>query len=270
MLERELEVAIAAAHAAGAVIRHWYDGAYTVSKKDNKSPVTEADVEANQAIQAAISQAFPEDGWLSEETADSPARLSKRRVWIIDPLDGTREFIERVPEFVVCIGLVEDGVPILGVEYNPIKEELFAAARGAGITLNGTAVRMRTTSELKDARVLASRSESKRGEWEEFLQDMQVELTGSVAYKLALIAAGRADATFSLTPKNEWDVCAGAALLIEAGGRMTDRYGQPLRFNQAKTKLPGLIACTPPLFAPIVALLTQRGHYPAAAERSPE
>lgn len=260
MFERELTVAVAAAHAAGAIVRRWYDGAYTVRDKANKSPVTEADIEANEAIQAAILAAFPDDGWLSEETRDSDARLSKRRVWIIDPLDGTREFVDHIPEFSVCIGLVEDGAPVLGVEYNPVREELFAAAKGAGVTLNDAPVRVSRQGDLSRARVLASRSEDKRGEWDEFRNDMRVELTGSVAYKLALIAAGKADATFSLTPKNEWDVCAGAALILEAGGRMTDRYGNALRFNQRKTKLPGLIASNADLYEPIVSLLRARGH----------
>ena len=263
-LEHELAVAVAAARSDGAIVRRWYDGAYTVSKKDNKSPVTEADIEANDAIQTEIAKAFPHDGWLSEETRDSAERLDKRRVWIVDPLDGTKEFVNHIPEFAVCIGLVEDGAPILGVEYNPVREELFAAARGRGATLNGQSVSVSATAALTAARVLASRSEDKRGEWDEFRTDMRVELTGSVAYKLALIAAGRADATFSLTPKNEWDVCAGAALILEAGGRMTDRYGKPLRFNQAKTKLPGLIACNAALYGPITELLKQRGHWSEA------
>jgi len=261
---RELEVAVAAARAAGSIIRRYYDGAYTVTDKANKSPVTEADIEANEAIQAAVTEAFPDDGWLSEETHDSAARLDKRRVWIIDPLDGTKEFVNHIPEFVVCIGLVEDESPVLGVEYNPIRDELFAGARGHGVTLNGQPLRVSAQAHLAQARILASRSEDARGEWDQFRSDMQVEPTGSVAYKLALIAAGRADATFSLTPKNEWDVCAGAALILEAGGRMTDRYGEPLRFNQPRTKLPGLIASNDALFEPIVDLLRARGHWRSA------
>ncbi len=137
MLTRELTVAIEAARAAGAVVRAWYDGSYTVREKGHDSPVTEADIEANERIFSMIRAAFPDDGWLSEETRDSSERLTKRRVWVVDPLDGTKEFIKRIPEFCVCIGLVEDGVPIVGVSYNPIREELFAAARGAGMKLNG-------------------------------------------------------------------------------------------------------------------------------------
>jgi myo-inositol-1(or 4)-monophosphatase len=259
MFTRELTVAIDAARAAGAIVRGWYEGDYTVREKSNDSPVTEADVEANQCIHAAIRDAFPGDGWLSEETRDSAERLDKSRVWIVDPLDGTKEFIKHIPEFCVCIGLVENGTAVLGVEYNPVREELFAGARGLGVTLNGSAAHVSDTADLRAARLLASRSENDRGEWDEFRSDFTIALTGSVAYKLALIAAGRGDATFSLTPKNEWDVCAGAALITAAGGRMTDRYGQPLRFNQRDTKLPGLIASNAALYGPIVELLRRRG-----------
>lgn len=256
---RELDVAIAAARAAGDIVRKWYAGDYTVRDKAHDSPVTEADVEANQCIQTAIHAAFPDDGWLSEETRDSAERLAKSRVWIVDPLDGTKEFIHHIPEFCVCIGLVEDGVPVLGVEYNPVQEELFAGAQGAGVTLNGAAVRVSAQHDLAAARILTSRSETDRGEWAEFQSELRLELTGSVAYKLALIAAGVGDATFSLTPKNEWDVCAGAALITEAGGRITDRHGQPLRFNQRDTRLPGIIASNAGLYAPIIDLLRRHG-----------
>ncbi len=259
--DRELAVAQEAARAAGAVVRRWYDGDYTVRQKGHDSPVTEADMEANQAIHTRISVAFPDDGWLSEETRDSAERRSKRRVWVIDPLDGTKEFINHIPEFCVCVALVDDGVPVVGVSYNPAREEMFAAARGRGATLNGAPVRVSATADMVSARFLASRSEAARGEWKEFESTLHVELTGSVAYKLALIAAGRVDATFSLTPKNEWDVCAGTALITEAGGNITDRYGKPLRFNQRReTLLPGIIASNAALYPAIVQMLRERGH----------
>jgi myo-inositol-1(or 4)-monophosphatase len=258
-LAPELATAIRAAHAAGEILLRWYAGEYTVSDKGHDSPVTEADVEANQRIQQIIAAAYPADGWLSEETRDSDVRLDKTRVWVVDPLDGTKEFIQRIPEFCVSIALVDDGAPVLGVVYNPLREELVAGARGGGVRLNDAPVRVSRTAAIASATFLASRSEDKRGEWDEFKGELTVALTGSVAYKLALIAAGHGDATFSLTPKNEWDICAGAALIIEAGGRITDRYGQPLRFNNRTTLLPGIIASNRPLYEPIVALLQRHG-----------
>ena len=259
MWSRELSVAVDAARSAGAVVRRWYEGHYTVRDKPNDSPVTEADVEANQVIRTAIGSAFGDDGWLSEETHDSAARLTKRRVWIIDPLDGTREFIKHIPEFCVCIALVDAGAPVVGVSYNPIRDELFAGARGLGVTLNGTPVHTSSEANIAKAQFLISRSEADRGEWKPFEDILRLKLTGSVAYKLALIAGGRGDATFSLTPKNEWDVCAGAALITEAGGIMTDRYGEPLCFNNPAPSLPGIIASNAALHAPILEVLRQQG-----------
>lgn len=263
---RELTVAIEAASAGGAIVRRWYEGAYTVSEKSHDSPVTEADVEADRCIRSMVTAAFPEDGWLSEETRDTEERLSRRRVWVVDPLDGTKEFIKRIPEFCVCVALVDAGAPILGVIYNPVREELFAAERGRGTTLNGKPVRVSDTADLSAARMLASRSESARGEWDAFRDDFRVELTGSVAYKLALIAAGHGDGTFSLTPKNEWDICAGAALIVEAGGHITDRHAQPLIFNRRDPLLPGIIATNARLFEPVVALLRRRGELPGTGK----
>ncbi|MGD9764248.1 MAG: 3'(2'),5'-bisphosphate nucleotidase CysQ [Candidatus Binatia bacterium] len=246
--EQELAVAIAAARAAGAIVRDVYGRPFAVRQKSADNPVTEADLRANDCIQRAITTAFPGDGWLSEETADSSDRLAKRRVWIIDPLDGTKEFTQHIPEFCVCIALVDAGAPVVGVSYNPVTDELFATARGLGLHVNGVPARTSTCADLASARVLASRSEDQRGEWEQYKPLMRVEPTGSVALKLALIAAGRADATFSLTPKNEWDICAGAALVEGGGGRITDCHGQPLRFNRETPLLPGLIASNVPLY----------------------
>jgi myo-inositol-1(or 4)-monophosphatase len=259
MARRELEIAVEAAQAAGAVIRRFYDTPFEVRQKGRDNPVTEADLQANARIQAIVHAAFPADGWLSEETADDPARLQLARVWIVDPLDGTKEFVNHIPEFCVCISLVQDGEPIVAVSYDPVRDEMFAAERGGGLTVNGVPARVSTVRTLAQARVLASRSEDKRGEWDAFRPHMQVALTGSVAFKLALVAAGRADATFSLTPKNEWDICAGSLLITEGGGRMTGRDGRPLRFNQRDTRRPGLIASNGVLHPALEAIIARLG-----------
>ncbi len=257
---RELEVAIAAAREAGAVVRSLYGKGVAVVEKGDRgeSPLTEADTRANQAIHRAIEATFPADGWLSEESRDSPERLSRRRVWIVDPLDGTKEFVKKIPELAVAIALVEDGEPVLGVTYNPIAEELFASARGEGATLNGKPIRVSAVADLAAATLLASRSENDRGEWDRFGGRFRVALTGSVAYKLALVAAGRADATFTLTPKNEWDVCSSIAILLGAGGRVTDLQGAPVRFNAGKdTRLPGLVASNGVLHSALLQTLSE-------------
>jgi len=242
-LARELETARGAALAAGEILkRHWRDRGFEVSHKSKDNPVTTADLEADHKLKGILHGGFPEYGWLSEETADDAARLGRERVWIVDPLDGTKEFIKGVPEFVVAIALVERGAPVLGVTYNPIKHELFTAAQGMGCHLDGAPVRVTSTSTLAQATVLASRSETSRGEWKKYEGGMKVNPIGSVAYKLALVAAGRADATFTSSPKSEWDIASGAALIIEAGGRITDVDGSELCFNRLSVKVKGMIA----------------------------
>jgi myo-inositol-1(or 4)-monophosphatase len=242
-MQRELETAREAARGAGQVLLRYYGDGVEVTEKSTDNPVTQADLECNELLRSAITGAFPNDGWLSEENIDSDERLTKNRVWIVDPLDGTKEFINGIPEFCICIALVEDGMPRVAVEYNPVRDELFHAVRGGGAFLNGDAIHVTPQTDLRQARVLASRSEEERGEWDHYQALMKVELTGSVAYKFALVAAGRHDATFTLTPKNEWDICAGTLLVTEAGGMVTEPGGRKLRFNNPATLFEdGLIA----------------------------
>jgi len=176
-LARERDVAMEAARAAAAIIRRYYKTDLTIELKGHDDPLTAADRESNACIHEMISRAFPDDGWLSEETADSSARLEKKRVWIVDPLDGTKEFTQHIPEFCVCIALVENGRPIVAVELNPAADRLYCAVRGQGTTVNGEPARVSTQREVAKAEVLASRSEDKRGEWDAFKPRCKVVLT---------------------------------------------------------------------------------------------
>ncbi len=263
-LTRELALAKKAARAAGEILRgYWRRGGYEIGSKGHDNPVTAADLEADRAIKKLLRDPFPGYGWLSEETADNDDRLKCQRVWIVDPLDGTKEFIKGIPEFAVAIALVEDGVPVLGVTYNPIKREMYWAARGVGCHLNTRRVRVTRKRTLKRATVLASRSETARGEWQGFRGMMlKVSPTGSVAYKLAMVAAGKADATFTRSPKSEWDIASGAALVIEAGGTITDIKGREIRFNQRNVKLEGLIADNTALHAALMKVAPHPARMP--------
>jgi myo-inositol-1(or 4)-monophosphatase len=252
-----LELARTAALAAGEILeRYFRDRTFKVDQKGKGNPVTDADLEADDKLKAMLREGFPEYGWLSEETADNAERLKHERVWIVDPLDGTKEFIKGVPEFVVAIGLVEHGSPVLGVTYNPIKHELFFGARGMGCHMDGLMVTVTRTATLEHATVLASRSETSRGEWKSYEGKVTVKPIGSVAYKLALVAAGRADATFTRSPKSEWDIASGAALIIEAGGRITDADGSELRFNKPSVELQGFVASNKLLHDELERLIT--------------
>ncbi len=257
-LTKEKECAIAAALEAGAIIRSIYNTSYAIDYKGKDSPVTRADHEANHKIHEIIQGAFPQDGWLSEETVDSPARLSRRRVWVVDPMDGTKEFIQKIPEFAVSIALVEHGEPVLGVTYNPPTDQLYWAVRGQGAWCGMHRLKVTPCSRLSEATILSSRSETKRGEWDAFRNAFQTRPTGSIAYKLSVIASGEADASFTLVPKNEWDICAGLLMVEEAGGRVSNLDGSPVVFNQAKTLLPGLIASNTVLHEQILQLIGPR------------
>jgi myo-inositol-1(or 4)-monophosphatase len=226
---------------ASRILAGYFGSDLAVERKAGGDPVTEADRAANEALL----QILPADGegWLSEETVDDPRRLMARRVWIVDPLDGTREFVTGIPEWCVSVGLVEDGEPVAGGICNPASGETVIGAAGLGVKLNGRPAATSARAGLLGASVLASRSEVKRGEWERFRDaPFRVRACGSVAYKLALVAAGLADATWTLVPKHEWDVAAGVALVRAAGGHVWMPTGERLRFNRPSPKLPGLIA----------------------------
>jgi len=196
------------------------------------------------------------EGWLSEESVDDLSRLKKHRVWVVDPLDGTREFIAGVPEWCVSVGLVENGRAIAGGICNPATGETFLGSLETGLTYNGKRVWASKKEGLTGALVLASRAEVKRGEWECF-QDARlvVRPVGSVAYKLALVAAGLADAMWTLSPKNEWDIAAGVALVEAAGGFVRSLTNSLLPFNNEIVLVSGLIAAGPRLREQLLALI---------------
>ena len=247
-----LERIQAALDAARAVFARFTPGEIEAEYKAGHDPVTEAD----RALDAVLRQNLLRDGegWLSEETADDLSRLEKQRVWIVDPLDGTREFVLGLPEFCASIGFVENGKPVAGGIYNPATNQSFLGAIDAGVLYNGKPAAPSQRTSLAGALVLASRSEVKRGEWKQFENAaFRIQALGSVAYKLALVSAGLADVTFTLVPKHEWDVAAGAALVAAAGGFVCKPDGSELRCNQCNPLLPGLLAGGPMLREELLA-----------------
>jgi myo-inositol-1(or 4)-monophosphatase len=252
-----LGVAIDAAHAAGRAIQSFYGRDLRVDQKGGAGPVTEADLASNACIQSLLTKAFPDDGWLSEETVDGAERLAKSRVWIIDPLDGTWEFTTGVPEFVVSIGLSVDGIATLGVLYNPITEETFSGIRGEGAWLNQAPIHISSKAELDSCTFCVSRTEAGKGLLKRFEERLHLQPRGSVAYKCGLVAAGRYEGLFTHNPRNEWDICAGVALIESAGGRVTDHQGRPYRFNQPDPLKHPLVATNAHVHAPLMAILNE-------------
>lgn len=243
MVEEFFSVLCEVVQKTGEAVLQIADNGFSTAYKANQDPVTVADLEANRILREKLLRRFPNFGWLSEETQDNMERLKKKWVWVVDPIDGTKEFIDGIPEFTISVALVREGHPLIAAIYNPTTKELFTAMRGKGAWLNGN--RIQANHILKDRPIiLASRSEVKRGEFQPFEAYAIVKPVGSIAYKLSLVAAGRADATFSLGPKNEWDIAAGVLLVEEAGGRVTDKEGNPFKFNQPNTLVNGIIAAT--------------------------
>jgi myo-inositol-1(or 4)-monophosphatase len=248
--------------ASRAVFARFTPGEVEAEYKAGHDPVTQAD----RAVDAVLRENLLREGegWLSEESADDLSRLEKSHVWVVDPLDGTREFVMGLPEFSVSIAFVENGQPVAGGIYNPATHETILGAIDCGVTYNGKPAQPSQRTALPGSLILASRSEVKRGEWQQFQTgNYQIRPVGSVAYKLGLVAAGLADITFTLTPKNEWDVAAGAALVASAGGFVATLDNTPLRCNNRNPLLSGLMASGPLLREPLLSVLEK--HLPAAS-----
>jgi myo-inositol-1(or 4)-monophosphatase len=249
-------IAAALDEATRAVAR-FVPGEVEARAKSGGDPVTEADTLVDAILKRALHR--PGEGWLSEETVDDRTRLDHRRVWVVDPLDGTREFVTGLPEWSISIGLVEDGEAVAGGIACPPRDEIYLGARGHGVTLNGRPVQVSSRPGLEGAEVLASRTEVDRGRWQPFAAaPFRVVPLGSVAYKLARVAAGLADATWTLVPKHEWDVAAGVALVLAAGGRITAGSHDEERFNRPEPLLSRLLAAPPQLFPAIESEIANR------------
>ena len=235
---RKIESALREAAKAVSVFT---PGSIEVEIKQGGDPVTAADNAINEVLLKILPDT--DEGWLSEETVDDLTRLGKERAWIVDPLDGTREFIQGIPEWCISIGLVENGRAVAGGILNPSTDELVLGSVETGVTLNSNPVTAVERPSLQGATVLASRSEVKRREWERFQnRGFTVVPMGSVAYKLARVAAGLSDATWTLVPKNEWDIAAGVALVLAAGGEAYEKDGSIPSFNNRDPLKTGLIA----------------------------
>jgi myo-inositol-1(or 4)-monophosphatase len=231
----------AALTAATAILEDSRFGAMKAEVKKGGDPITAAD----RAVDRLLFEMLPRDGegWLSEETVDGPSRLTKRRVWVVDPLDGTKEFLAGIPEWCISIGLIEDGNAVAGGIANPATGEVFLGSRETGLRVKGPRGAVASSQTRDETLVLASRSETLRGEWHGLVDaSFTVQPMGSVAYKLARVAAGLADATWTFVPKHEWDVAGGVALVLASGGVVRTVQGDAPIFNRPQPRLDGLVA----------------------------
>ncbi len=219
--------------------------------KDGGSPVTDADLAVDKRLHEILTAARPDYGWLSEETVDDPERLSRRRLFCVDPIDGTAAFLKDKPWFSVCIGVVEDGLPVCGVVYAPALDELYEAVAGQGATLNGATIQASATGALDDCAMLGDARMFQHPEWPRPWPSMRVESRNSIAYRMCLVADGRFDAAVALSPKNEWDLAAADLIVREAGGLSTDHRGRRFAYNAPIPKAPSVI-CAAPALHPLI------------------
>ena len=234
---------------ASAIADRFWRNRVTVNRKADGSLVTEADTAVNDFLRRVLTRLLPGSGWLSEESRDDLSRLGNDWVWVVDPLDGTKEFARGVPEFAISVGLVHRGSAVMGCIVNPASGEGGVGHVGRGAEFWGGLQQRHAATSLSEARASVSRTETEDSSVLPYLDLVGTSISvGSVAYKLLRVAVGHDDLTFSVQHKSEWDICGGVALL-EATGKVYRRLdGEPLRFNQSDTRIrSGALAGTPGL-----------------------
>jgi myo-inositol-1(or 4)-monophosphatase len=257
--EADLALLERAARAAGELARGRAAApGRVVEKPGGHGPVSDTDIAVDRMLRAELAAARPDYGWLSEESEDGPERLAAARVFVVDPIDGTRAFLAGDKAWALALAVVEAGEPVAGVVHLPALGLSYAAARGAGARLNGAPIAAGRRTEPAGARVLASASQLAPAHWPGGAPAVERLFRPSLAYRLCLVAEGRADAAVTFRDTWEWDVAAGAVILAEAGAKITDRTGRPHRFNAPSPVLPGLIAAGAPLHARLLELARPR------------
>jgi len=251
--ERELIAAEQSAREAGSAVMGLFRGKFDIREKSKNNPVTTADLEANRIIREKIQKFFPQDGWLSEEDQDTSRRLSLSRVWVVDPIDGTKEFIEGVPQFAISIAFVVEGRPAVAIVYNPAKDQFYKAAAGQGAFLNDQNIRVTPRADINGALLLVSRSEPQK-KFQAFVDRCDIKPVGSIAYRLAKVAGGDGDGTITFRTIHEWDICAGVLMVEEAGGKVIDGNGDLMMFNRELPKHRGVVAANNGLAVGLQAL----------------
>ncbi|WP_137701155.1 3'(2'),5'-bisphosphate nucleotidase CysQ [Marimonas lutisalis] len=247
MPDPDLEILIGAAQEAGRIATGFFGTRFaSEDKPGGAGPVTEADLAVNVMLEQTLRAERPGYGFLSEESEDSDARLSRERVFILDPLDGTRSFINGEKTWAHALAVVENGRPVVGVVYLPLLDLLYAATAGGGATLNGAPIRASGRKDVQGCTVLAARPALEPRRWKGgAVPDVKRVYRPSLAYRLALVAEGRYDAMITLRDSWEWDIAAGALIMEEAGAVVTDRHGAPLLFNNPHPQVAGVVAGSP-------------------------
>ncbi|WP_119419458.1 inositol monophosphatase family protein [Desertibaculum subflavum] len=255
-LQADHALLIEAVREAGALARVFFEGSFKTWEKYPDDPVSEADVAIDKLLHQRLYEARAGYGWLSEES-DEHARDADR-VWVVDPIDGTRAFIQRKPEFTVCAALVDQGRPVAAAVFNPATGEMYEAVAGGGARLNDKPIRASARPDLAGARLLASQRTFERNKWIEQTPGASFKYMNSIAYRMVKVAAGDFEAAISMTPKSDWDIAAAHLILEEAGARSTTVNGDELDFATLGTRHPSVLAAAPGVHDQLVGMLKGR------------
>lgn len=253
----DLDLILQAAREAGELALSARESGLKVWSKDGGSPVTDADLAVDTLLKTELGAARPDYGWLSEETADDPARLTTTRQFVVDPIDGTVAFIKNKPWFAVSIAVVENGQAIAGVVHAPALNETYAATVDGPATLNGEVITPSSTDQLLGAAMLGDAKMFAHPAWREPWPEMRIESRNSIAYRMCLVAAGAFDAAVALSPKSEWDVAAADLICARAGALLSDHKGRDFAYNRPVPLVPSLV-CANRALHPLI--LSRVGH----------
>lgn len=242
-MTEDLQLLIDAAKASGEIACGYFrDDPRVWDKDDNAGPVSEADLAVDRMLKDRLLSARASYGWLSEETEDSAERLKRDRSFIVDPIDGTRAFIAGKRSWSHSLAISEGDRIVAACVYLPMLDRLYTAAEGQPACLNGTPIQPSGKSDVKGASLLAAKPNFDQRNWKGAVPPFDRQFRPSLAYRLCLVAEGRFDAMLTLRECWEWDIAAGALIVQQARGRVSDRAAQPLRFNQPRPKTPGCLA----------------------------
>jgi len=247
---------IEAVREAGPLALHYFHGEVESWHKGPDDPVSEADHAIDALLHERLTAARPDYGWLSEETEDDLIRLQRQRVWVVDPIDGTRAFLRDEPQFTICAGLVDDGRPVAAAVFNPATDELFDAVRGGGARLNGKTIAVSERDRFDGAQLLAGRRMFERA-GTTMPPDLRFATVNSIAYRMCLVACGRYDGCVSLNGKSDWDLAAAELVVSEAGGLVTDSHGEGFVYNRRHTRHRSLVTAGPAMHARLMAMIAQ-------------
>ncbi len=226
-------------------------------RKEDGSSVSDADIAVDQLLHERLLAARPDYGWLSEETEDDQKRLEKSRVWIVDPIDGTRAFLKNKPHWLVSVALFVEGEVQLGCLYNPVSEEFFEAQKGKGAFLNDKRILIEGQNDIAGATIIVSQGRLAGKIWPQPWPQVNSFMVNSVAYRMALVASNRADAMLALSGKSDWDLAAADLIVREAGGKVSDHKGNEFTFNRKNTRHQSVMVANPALYEQMLARTKQ-------------